>query len=138
MCRALLASPLALVARSGARQALSTVSARGLSSQAAMPAARSQPQDAAGTMDLDGAQISALLEMLDSRQAAPVFAGVKWQQDCFGVWTEVPWSDCTEFTASVTRPGHVVRNGTNYFWHEHPNEGSDPLAAPRGVWVVAE
>ena len=89
-------------------------------------------------MELDAMQIAGLLEMLDARRAAPQFAGVKWQQDGFGVWTMVPWSDTTEFSAEVTRPGHVTRNGMKYVWHQHPTNGLDPLAAPRGVWVATE
>jgi len=128
-----LASPLARVA---ARRALGTVAPRRLSSHASMPAACAQPQEAG--MELDAMQIAGLLEMLDARRAAPQFAGVKWQQDGFGVWTMVPWSDTTEFSAEVTRPGHVTRNGMNYMWHEHPAKTSDPFAVPHGVWVATE
>ena len=132
--------PLLQVARRCAPARLAA--ARALSTQALAPAASTTSaarSDCATqfTDEAEAQQLMGLLATLDARENAPVYAGVKWQQDVFGVWTMVPWSDVVPFDSEVTAPGRVTRNGTAYRWHQHSAQpGDSPYAAPRGVWVA--
>ena len=129
-----------LAVRPAMVRALRTTSVRASTSLTGLPMASSECSLSSANLEIDEAeaqQLMGILEMLDKRAEAPVYAGCKWQADAFGVWTMVPWSDTVSFSAEVTSPGRVTRNGVEYRWHQHrASPYDDALAAPRGVWAA--
>lgn len=126
-----------LAARPANARGLSTARRHFKTSAATMPMPSPASSAEAEMDDAEAEQLLGLLKLLDERAQAPVYAGCKWQADAFGVWTMVPWSDTVSFSAEVTSPGRVTRNGVEYRWHQHrASPYDDALAAPRGVWAA--